>query len=53
MPQGYETFFMLNSTEHELWLGHKNKIPTIKTFFMLNPAEYEISLDHKYEYTSN
>ena len=24
-PQGYKTFFMLNSTEHEISLGHQNK----------------------------
>ena len=24
-PRGYKTFFMLNSTEHEISLGHKNK----------------------------
>ena len=23
-PRGYKTFFMLNSTEHEISLGHKN-----------------------------
>ena len=24
-PRGYKTIFMLNSTEHEISLGHKNK----------------------------
>ena len=23
MPQGYKTFFMLNSIEHEIYLAHK------------------------------
>ena len=24
-PRGYKTFFKLNSTEHEISLGHENK----------------------------
>ena len=27
-PRGYKTFFMLNSTEHEISTAHKTKIPT-------------------------
>ena len=26
--QGYKTFFMLNSTEHEISTAHKTKLPT-------------------------
>ena len=29
-PRGYETFLMLNSTEHEISTAHKTKIPTNK-----------------------
>ena len=29
-PQGYKTFFMLNSTEHDISTAHKTKIPTYK-----------------------
>ena len=28
-PQGYKTFFMLNSTEHEIFPTHNVKMPTI------------------------
>ena len=28
LPLGYKTFFMLNSTEHEISTAHKNKIQT-------------------------
>ena len=30
-PRGYKTFFMLNSTEHEISTVHKTKIPTNKS----------------------
>ena len=28
-PRGYKTFFMLNSTEHEIFPAHNVKMPTI------------------------
>ena len=28
-PQGYKTFFVLNSTEHRIYLAHNVKMPTI------------------------
>ena len=39
-------FLLLESTEHEMSLSHKIKIPTIKTFFMLNSVEHERSLKY-------
>ena len=39
-PRGYKTFFMLNSTEHEISLGHKNKnTKNLKLSFMLSSTE--------------
>ena len=29
MPQGYKTFSMLNSAEHEIYPAHKVRMPTI------------------------
>ena len=29
-PRSYKTFFILNSTEHEISTAHKTKIPTFK-----------------------
>ena len=42
MPRGYKLFFMPNSIEHEISLGHKNKkkYQKLKLFFMLNSAEH-------------
>ena len=28
-PQGYKTFFIINSTEHEIFPAHNVKMPTI------------------------
>ena len=28
-PQGYKTFFIINSTEHEIYPAHNVKMPTI------------------------
>ena len=35
-PRGYKTFFMLNSTEHEISTAHKTKIPANKKFLALS-----------------
>ena len=50
-PRGYKTFFMLNSTEHEISLGHKNKnTKNLKVFScsaqlsLLSWVEHERSL---------
>ena len=35
-PRGYKTFFMHNSTEHEISTAHKLKYPQIKKFLALS-----------------
>ena len=35
-PRGYKTFFMLNSTEHEISTPHKTKMMRIKKYCFLN-----------------
>ena len=36
MPRGYKTFFMLNSTEHEISTRHKNQHLKVKKFLALS-----------------
>ena len=47
-PRDYETFFMFNSAEHEIFPGNKSQI-TIANSFLLNIAEHEIFSVNKYE----
>ena len=35
-PRVYKTFFMVNSTEHEISTVHKTKIPTNEEFYGFN-----------------
>ena len=47
-------FFMLNSTGHEISLGHKNENTKLKLFFfMLNSAEHGICPANKSQITDN
>ena len=38
-PRGYKTFFMLNSTEHEISTAHKIKYRQIKKFLALSLSD--------------
>ena len=40
-PQGYKTFFMLNSAEHEMFMLINLKLLTMPNSFLLNIAEHE------------
>ena len=48
-PRGYKTFFMLNSTEHELCPAKNLIFLTIASSFLLNMAEHENFSANKYE----
>ena len=48
-PQGYKTFFMLNSAEHEICPSNTSQITNISIFFLLNIAEHEHFSASKYE----
>ena len=51
-PQGYKTFFMLNSAEHETCPVNKSQITNnckLHFFFLLNIAEHENFSAYKYE----
>ena len=48
-PQGYKTFFMLNSAEHEIFLLINLKLLLIANSFLLNIAERENFSANKYE----
>ena len=48
--RGYKTFFMLNSTEHEIFHANKSQITnTMPNSFLLNIAEDENFSANKYE----
>ena len=48
-PRGYKTFFMLNSTEHEICPSNKSQITNNLHSFLLNTAEHESFSANKYE----
>ena len=50
-PRGYKTFFMLNSTEHEICSANKSQITKTANYFLLNMAEYEDFSANKYEFS--
>ena len=53
--QGYKTFFMLYSAEHEICLANKSQITNNCIFFLAkhNSTEHEIFSSNKYENANN
>ena len=48
-PQGYKTFFMLDSAEHEICPANKTQITINCKFFLAKQAEHEYFSANKYE----
>ena len=48
-PQWHETFFMLNSTEHEFFYADKSLITKNFIFFLLNITKHKNFSANKYE----